>query len=157
MILFLSIVIFVKHSNLFNFLQYSTSGWFILVHRNDIAVAKSGCPLCKIHSSLMTTEWKVSSLLPFSSLIFTNVNSQLALGDIPTYKKSSLNYCTASIMYYFVLIAVLLFLRFLIFIPKKVFVLPFVTVNTGKTSSTLLMMLSISSCSACETLLSSKY
>ena len=138
-------------------LQSSTSGCFILVHGNDIAVAKSGCLLCAIYSSFMTTEWKLLSLFPCIFLTFTTVNSHLASGDVTTWGTSLPNSCTSSDMYPFIFISYLVLFRCLIFIPKKLFMLSFVTVNPGNLSSNLFMTLSIMSCSACEKLLSSTY
>ena len=68
MIISSSIVWLMKHSKLLNFFQYSSSGCFILVHRNIIAVAQSGRPLWKIHISFMKTEWKVWIIFPCSYL-----------------------------------------------------------------------------------------
>ena len=97
---------------------------------------------------------KVPSLFSCSFINFPTLNNNLAAGDVTTWEKSPPNYCTASVIYSFVLIYIFLLLRCLIFIPKKVCTLPFVTANTGKISYTLLMMSQITSCSTCETLLS---
>ena len=111
MILSSSIVWFINHNNLFKLFQSSTSGWFILVHRNDISLAQSGRPLCKIYSSFMTTEWKVLSLLPCDSLTFTTVNSHLATSNVTTWDTSSPNSCTDSVIYYLIWIAIILIVQ----------------------------------------------
>ena len=146
-----------KHSNIFNLYQFLTTGCFIHAHRNDIAVAQSGCSLYKIHSSSMTTEWKLSSLLSYNTLTFTTLNSHLATRYITTWETSSPNSCAVYVMYSFILIAILLLFRYLIFIPRKVCTLPFMTFNPRNLSYTLLMRSSITSCSICENLLSSTY
>ena len=105
----------------------------------------------------MTTGCKVSSLLPFSSLTFSTMNSRLSVGDVTAWEKSSPNLCTASDMYSLILIYILLFLSYLIFVPMKGCASPSLTVNPGNISSTSLMKSSITSCYTCETLLSSTY
>ena len=127
------------------------------MHSNDISVAQSVRPLCEIHIGFMTTEWKFSSLLPCSSLTFPSVKIHLAASGVTTWETSSPKYFTESVIYSFVLISVILLFRYLIFISKNVWKLPSVTVNTKNLSSTLLIMSSITSCSTCETFLSSTY
>ena len=93
----------------------------------------------------MTTEWIVSSLLPCNSLTLPTVKIHPAAGDVTNR------------MYSFILITILLFFRCLIFIPKKIRMLLFVTVNHRNLYSTLIMTSSITSFSTCENLLSSTY
>ena len=140
MILASSIVWFMKHSDFFNLLQSSTSGCLILVHRNDISVAQSGRPLWEIHSNFVTTKWKVTILFPYSSITFPTVNIHLAAIDVNIWGTSSPNSCTAYFMYSLILIDIFLLFRYLIFITKKVLMLPFVAINHGNVSSMFLMM-----------------
>ena len=157
MVISFSIVWFVKHSNLFTFFKYSTLELFILFRSNDIAAEKYSRPLCKTHSNFMTTEWKVLSLLPCNYLTFPTVNSHLDTSNVMIWETYSSNSCTNSVIYSLILISILLFFRYLIFIHKKVWALPFVTVNPGNLYFALRMKSSITSCFTCETLLSSTY
>ena len=111
MILLSSTFWFMKHSNLFKLFQYSTTGWFILVHSNDISVSQSCRPLCKIHSIFMITEWKMSSLLPCNYPTFSTVNRHFVAVEVTTWGTSYPNSCTASLMYYLISIAILIFFR----------------------------------------------
>ena len=111
MIISLLIVWFMKHSNLFNFFQYLMSGRLILVHRYDIAVAQSGRPILEIHNSFMKKDWKESSLLSCNYLTVPTVNIRLASGDVTTWETPYPNFCTASVMYYFIFISILLLFR----------------------------------------------
>ena len=128
-----------NHSNLFNFFKSSTLGCSSFVHMNDIAEAQSGSPLCKIYSSLMTTECKMLNLFPCSYLTFNTVNNHISVGEVIIWERYSLRSCTTYDMYYFILISTLLLFRYIILIYKNVCTLPFVDANPGNLSSVLLM------------------
>ena len=111
MTLSLFIFQFMKRSTIFNFFVSSMPGWFIIVHRYDIAVAQSWRPLYTIHKNFMTIEWNILSLLPYSSLTLPTLNIHLATGNVTICEKFSPNSCTALYLYYFMLISSLLLLR----------------------------------------------
>ena len=128
MVILSLILWFTKHSKIFILFQSSTSRCLLLVHSNEISVAQSRLPIYEIHISFMTTEWKVSSLLPRGSQNFTTVNRYLSASDVSNWETSSPKYCTASVISSSMFIDILLLLNYLIFVPKKLFTLPFVTV-----------------------------